>query len=146
MPSTAMDPQPGNAGGVAHAGDRRRRRTGALLLLAEALLLLTAAGYCLKIGSDGIVSARFALGIGGFLLVMAIAVGAAARSLAGGGRYGIGFGITWQMFQALVGASMLSGGLLWQGALALLLAISTFVVLLNQSRAEHERALSDLRR
>lgn len=118
-----------------------RRRTAVILLAVEALLLAAAAVYCASLAGAGEVTARFGLGLAVFLGLFAIAVAVAAHSLRRGGRFGIGFGITWQMFQALVGASMLRGAMYWQGALALGLAIALFVMLTTLSKAEHERSL-----
>lgn len=39
------------------------------------------------------------------------------------------------MFQALVGASLLRGGLLWQGGLAIVLAVAVFVLLTRLVRS-----------
>lgn len=79
--------------------------------------------------ATGTFDARFGAGLGVFLLLFALAVGLAARSVLSRGRFGLGFGITWQLFQALVGATMLRSGLVWQGAVALALAIAAFVLL-----------------
>lgn len=79
--------------------------------------------------ASGTFDARFGAGLGAFLLLFALAVGLAARSILSRGRFGLGFGITWQLFQALVGATMLSSALIWQGVVALALAIVTFVLL-----------------
>jgi hypothetical protein len=43
----------------------------------------------------------------------------------------VGYGITWQMFQALVAASLLRGGLITAGLILLVLAITGFVLLLR---------------
>src|SRR5690625_2790541 len=73
--------------------------------------------------------------LGAFLLLFALAVGLAARSVLTRGRFGLGFGVTWQLFQTLVGVSLLRGALYWQGGLALLLAIITFVLLIQLVRS-----------
>ena len=49
--------------------------------------------------------------------------------------FGLGFGLTWQLFQALIGASLLRGALYWQGGLALLLAVAVFVLLTRLVRS-----------
>lgn len=118
-----------------------RRRTAVILLAVEALLLAAAAVYCASLAVAGEVTGRFGLGLAVFLGLFTIAVAVAAHSLRRGGRFGIGFGITWQMFQALVGASMLRGAMYWQGALALGLSIALFIMLTTLSKAEHERSL-----
>src|SRR5699024_4710484 len=70
-----------------------------------------------------------------FLLLFALALGVAARSILAKGRFGLGFGITWQLFQALIGASLLRGALYWQGGRALLLAVAAFVLLTRLLRS-----------
>lgn len=80
-------------------------------------------------------SAGLMVALGVFLLVFALGAAVAARSLMLRGRFGLGYGITWQLFQALVGASMLRGALYWQGALALVLALVAFVLLLQLVRS-----------
>ena len=122
-PATATDPSP------------RIRPVVSTLLGLEALLLLTAAVYCFVSVSGGGLQARLGIGLGIFLLLFAAGTALAARSVLAKGRFGIGFGITWQMFQALVGASMISSGMVWQGAIALVLAIATFVVLARLVRS-----------
>lgn len=113
----------------------RIRPTAAVLLGVEALMLAAAATYCFVMVSAGDLHARLGTGLGIFLVVFAIAAAVAARSILAKGRFGLGYGITWQMFQALVGTSMLRGALYWQGALALGLAIILFVLLLRLVRS-----------
>ncbi|MDN5599344.1 MAG: hypothetical protein ACTHV2_02100 [Brachybacterium sp.] len=113
----------------------RSRTLVAALLAVEALMLAAAATYCFIGVSGGILVPQFGLGLGAFLLLFALALGVAARSILAKGRFGLGFGITWQLFQALTGASLLRGGLYWQGALALLLAIVLFVLLTRLVRS-----------
>ncbi|MGP5414272.1 hypothetical protein [Brachybacterium paraconglomeratum] len=122
-PADAEDPSP------------RSRPVAALLLGAEALLLVVTASYFLLAAADGGITARLGIGLGVFLLLFAVGVGLAARSVLARGRFGTGFGITWQLFQALVGASMISSGMVWQGALALVLAIVVFVRLARLVRS-----------
>ncbi|HEX7352854.1 hypothetical protein [Brachybacterium sp.] len=107
----------------------RTRPLAAALLGLEALMLAAAATYCFVAVSGGVLDARFGTGLAVFLLLFALGVGLAARSILAKGRFGLGFGITWQLFQALVGASLLRGALYWQGGLALLLAVVLFVLL-----------------
>ncbi|ASK64902.1 hypothetical protein CFK39_02595 [Brachybacterium avium] len=113
----------------------RSRPVVAALLAAEALLLAATATYCFVGVSGGFLNARFGLGLGAFLLLFALGLGVAARSILAKGRFGLGFGITWQLFQALIGASLLRGALYWQGALALLLAVALFVLLTRLVRS-----------
>ena len=113
----------------------RSRTLVAALLAVEALLLAATATYCFVGVSAGILDAQFGVGLGAFLLLFALALALAARSILAKGRFGLGFGITWQLFQALTGASLLRGGLYWQGALALLLAIVLFVLLTRLVRS-----------
>ncbi|MDN6301921.1 MAG: hypothetical protein L0J57_02570, partial [Brachybacterium sp.] len=89
----------------------RSRTLVAALLAVEALMLAAAATYCFIGVSGGILVPQFGLGLGAFLLLFALALGVAARSILAKGRFGLGFGITWQLFQALTGASLLRGGL-----------------------------------
>ena len=71
-------------------------------------------------------------------------VGFAARSLMKRGRYGVSFGVTWQLFQALVGGSLIRGGLLWAGFGALALAAALFVLLLRpENRPDRELFFDD---
>lgn len=122
--------------------DSRRRALPALLLLAEALLLVAVGVYSAVLASRELVSTGFGYGIAGFVLLLALALIFAANSLRAGGRFGIGFGLTWQMFQALVAASLLRAAMYWQGVLALVLAIVLFVMLTRISKEEHERAIA----
>ncbi|MEE1649623.1 hypothetical protein V1260_02330 [Brachybacterium sp. J144] len=115
--------------------DPRLRPTATVLLLVEAVMLLAAGSYFLVLATSGVGDPRFGLGLGAFLVLFAVLVALAARSLRARGRFGLGYGVTWQLFQALVAASMLRSGMVWQGALALLLAIATFVLLLNLVRS-----------
>ncbi|GAA4521702.1 hypothetical protein GCM10023160_09040 [Brachybacterium paraconglomeratum] len=107
----------------------RSRPIVALLLGIEALLLAAAATYCFVAVSGGDLHARLGIGLGVFLLLFALLLGLAARSILQRGRFGLGWGITWQLFQALVGGSMLNASMYWQGTLALILAITLFVLL-----------------
>lgn len=80
-----------------------------------------------------------AIPLAAFLGIFALALVWAARSLWSFGRFGVSFGITWQLFQALVGASLLQGGLLPAGFAALGLAVALFVLLLKpQNRPARE--------
>jgi hypothetical protein len=116
--------------------DRPRvRRLGTVLLAVEALALLALGIFMLSRMGASDVGASFAAGLGAFILLFALGVGVAARSLARRGRFGLGFGVTWQLFQALVAASMLRAGVVLVGSIGLLLAIAAFVVLLNLVRA-----------
>ncbi|PMC76552.1 hypothetical protein [Brachybacterium sp. UMB0905] len=107
----------------------RTRPVAAILLGCETGVLILAAGYCIVAVTGGLIAGRFGIALAVFLLLFAAATGLAARSVLASGRFGLGFGITWQFFQALVAASMLRGGLYWQGGIALALAIATFVQL-----------------
>ncbi len=129
---TASDPS--RPADTEDPGPRTRPRA-ALLLGLETLMLAAASTFSFVAAAGGGMSARLGTGLGIFLLVFAAGTALAARSVLARGRFGIGFGITWQMFQALVGASMLRAGMYWQGALALVLAIATFVVLARLVRS-----------
>lgn len=119
------------ATGAADSADPtlRSRPLVAALLGLEALLLAAAATYCFVAVAGGSLYPRLGIGLGAFLLLFALALAVAARSILVRGRFGLGWGITWQLFQALVGASMLNGSMYWQGALALVLSIVLFVLL-----------------
>lgn len=145
-PSSADVPRSRPAGGSdpasPNAAPRTPTRTAAVvLLLAEAALLILAAGMNLWLVLGGALDARFGLALVAFLLVLAAAVGAAGRSVRRGGRFGVGFGITWQLFQALVAVSLLRAGLYLPGAVPLALAISGFIALTRVAGSNHERAL-----
>jgi hypothetical protein len=136
MPSDAPSGRSrASAPGTASDPDPRLRPGAAALLGLEALMLLAGAGYCLLGVLRGGLDTSFGLGIGGFLLLFAVLAGLAARSVLRRGRFGLGYGITWQMFQALVGASMLRAALYLPGALALLLAIGAFFALVALVRS-----------
>gem|GEM_PF-1940707 len=111
------------------------RPAAAVLLMLEALLLAAVATYSFLGVASGMLSAQIGTALGAFLLLFALAVGLAARSVLTRGRFGLGFGVTWQLFQTLVGVSLLRGALYWQGGLALLLAIITFVLLIQLVRS-----------
>lgn len=115
--------------------DPRSRPLAAAGLGLEALLLAAVATLCLVWTAGGQLDARIGAGLGIFLLLFAAGAGLAARSVVARGRFGLGYGITWQMFQALVGASLLRGGLLWQGGLAIVLAVAVFVLLTRLVRS-----------
>ena len=142
MPSPARSGGPHDEG--PSSGPRSRdesdprpplRPAAAVLLALEALLLAAVATYSFLGVASGVLSARIGTGLGMFLLLFAVAVGLAARSVLTRGRFGLGFGITWQLFQALVGGSLLRGALYFQGGLALLLAVITFVLLIHLVRS-----------
>ncbi len=121
------------------------RRVSALLLVLEALLLIAAALYALvTLPAQAAELKTVAVGLTIFLGIFALMVALAARSLMKRGRYGVSFGITWQLFQALVGGSLIRGGLLWAGFSALALAIALFVLLLRQeNRPDRELFVDD---
>lgn len=116
----------------AHPEERTRIRTISVALLAlEALSLAALAGYSLLTLPGGRADS-LAVPLALFFAIFALALIWAARSLHHRGRFGVSFGITWQLFQALVGASLLRGGLLPAGFFALILAIALFVLLLRR--------------
>lgn len=108
---------------------RRTRPLVAALLGLEALLIAAVATYSFVAVAQGGLDTRFGTGLGAFLLLFALAAALAARSILARGRFGLGYGMTWQFFQALVGASLIRAGMYWQGGLALLLSIVLFVLL-----------------
>src|SRR5699024_10591600 len=95
------DPRPPARAGDAPDPGPRGRPGVASLLGDEALLLVITATYCFIGVSGGILDARFGVGLAVFLLLFALARGVAARSILVKGRCGLGFGITWQLLQAL---------------------------------------------
>src|SRR5699024_10399493 len=122
-PVDAADPTP------------RSRPTVAALLGIEALMLAAAATYSFLGVSGGALGAAVAVGLGVVLLLSALDPAGAAGSGLSRGGFGLGFGITGQRFQALVGVGLVRGALYWQGALALLLAVALFVLLTRLVRA-----------
>lgn len=112
----------------------RLRPLGVILLALEAAALAVLAVLMLSRAGSGDMGESFAIALGVFIAVFALGVALAARSLARRGRFGTGFGITWQLFQALVSASMLNYGIYVPGAIGLVLAIAAFVVLLQLVR------------
>lgn len=111
--------------------DSPSRTPAAFVLALEALGLLALASIVALGGTDSDASRTFLLGLAGFLVLFAVLVGLAAASVLRGGRFGVGFGITWQLFQALTAASMLRGGLLTAGGIGLVLAIIAIVLLMR---------------
>lgn len=112
----------------------RRRRVAAVLMALEGLVLLGAASIAvLDAGQPG-VPRGFALGLALFLGIFAVAILLAAVSLIRRRRFGVGYGITWQLFQALVAASLLSSGFLLIGVAFLAVAIAAFLLLLGIAR------------
>lgn len=119
----------------------RARTVGGVILWIETVMLAVVALLNLWLVSIGGVPARFGIGLSGFLLVLAVGVGIAARSLRRGGRFGVGFGITWQLFQALIAVSLLRAGIYPHGTVVLVLSVVGFVVLINVARSGYEREL-----
>ncbi|MFC0674504.1 hypothetical protein [Brachybacterium hainanense] len=113
----------------------RLRRPAAVLLGLEGLALLGLATFAFAVIAQVEGGGRFGTGLGVFLVVFALALLAAARSVLQRGRFGVGYGITWQLFQALVGGSLITAGMLLEGAVAILAAIAAFVLLTQIVRA-----------
>lgn len=140
MSSPARSGGPSDESGSAASGEESDPRSGlrpvaAVLLGLEALVLAVPATYSFLAVLSGTISAQLGMGLGAFMLLFVLALGLAARSILVRGRFGLGFGVTWQLFQALVGVTLLRGALYWQGGLALLLAILTFVLLTQLVRS-----------
>lgn len=123
---------------------RTRIRTISVGLLGlEALSLAILAVYSLLTLHSGPADS-LAVPLAVFFALFALALLWAARSLNNRGRFGVSFGITWQLFQALVGASALRGGLLLVGFFALILAIVLFILLLRrENKPDREFLLFD---
>lgn len=121
------------------------RRVSAALLVVESLLLLAAALYALvTLPAQSSKPSTLAVGLTACLGIFALMVALAARSLMKRGRYGVSFGVTWQLFQALIGGSLIRGGLLWAGFTALALAIALFVLLIRpENRPDRELFIAD---
>ena len=133
MPST---PRPGSPTPETQDDPRPQIRPAAALVLAlEALMIAAAATASFWLSGTAGARPGLMIALGVFLLVFALGAAIAARSVLLRGRFGLGYGLTWQLFQALVGASLLRGGLYWQGALALVLAVVAFVLLLQLVRS-----------
>ena len=125
--ASAADPLSGASGDA----PERSRVPAASVLALEALGLLALASIVALDGTGSEASRTFLLGLAGFLALFAVLVALAAASVVRRGRFGVGFGITWQLFQALTAASMLRGGMLTAGGIGLVLAIVAFVLLLR---------------
>lgn len=116
-------------------------RWGAAALLGLEALGLAAVATRVLIGAAAPTGIpRLAVPLAVFILLFAAAAALAARSVLAGTRFGIGYGITWQLFQALVAANMLSSSLMPFGLVGMALAILTFILLLRiaQARAREE--------
>ena len=100
MPRAA---RPASARPDAPERDPRIRPAAAVGLVLEAVLLVGVATFSFVGVSSGQLDPRFGTGLGVFMLLFAVAAGLAARSVLVRGRFGLGYGITWQLFQALVG-------------------------------------------
>ncbi|EWS80817.1 hypothetical protein [Brachybacterium phenoliresistens] len=111
------------------------RRAAAALLALEGLALLGVATFAFAVIARVPEGGRFGTGLGIFVIAFALAVFAAARSILARTRFGVGYGITWQLFQALVGASLLTAGLIPEGFAAIAVAVATFVLLTRIARA-----------
>lgn len=114
---------------------QRMRRTAAVILGLEALALVGLASFTfLDVATAPELPARFVIALGVFFLVFALLLAVATSSVLRGHRFGVGYGMTWQLFQALVGGSLLSAGLLLPAAFALLLSVAGFLVLFRLMR------------
>ncbi|CAM3964235.1 hypothetical protein [Helcobacillus massiliensis] len=110
----------------------RLRVVGASLLVLEAVLLLGTAVFAvlnLRTEADGIPTVAFGLAV--VLTVFAALLVLAAVSLLRRGRYGVSYGITWQLFQALIGASMFKAAMLAPAVVVTVLAVAVFIILLK---------------
>lgn len=119
---------------------RSARRVAIIAVGLEAVGMLALASVLLVRAGTASVAPQLSLALGIFLLIFAAALIAAVRSLVMRTRFGVGYGITWQLFQALVGASMLNAALIALGVMSIGLALMAFVALfiLSQERAEDE--------
>lgn len=129
MSSAATDP--------ARSADPQGRTRGiaAALMGLEVLGLLgVASALLLRLGVPGAPSSLIT-GLAVFLAIFAVLLALAALSLLRGGRFGIGWGITWQLFQALVAANLLRSAFYLVGGLGLVLAVAVFVLCLRLVRS-----------
>jgi membrane protein implicated in regulation of membrane protease activity len=138
-PSTPPTPPPGGGRapgdpGVPQTPSLRLLRIGAALLGAEALVLVVGGVVVVsRLGAAGS-GTRLVLGLGLFVFLFALLLVLAVRSLLRRTRFGVGWGVTWQLFQALLGASMLRSGMILPGAVCLVLAVAAFVPLTRIAR------------
>ncbi len=109
-------------------------------------MILAVGAYALVLLGRGEVSSRFGIALAVLMGIFVAALLLAARSLVAGGRFGVGYGITWQLFQCLIAVNLMMAHLYWQGAVALLLAIAVLVALVKVSREEHDVSLRVLDR
>ncbi|WP_425956271.1 hypothetical protein [Xylanimonas sp. McL0601] len=137
-PQPSQDPdQPGAI--TDHLAPTRGVRALRGALVAEAVLLAAAAvGVVVDlVARHGSAGAR-EIGMGAFLVVCALGAGwallAAARALGAGRRAGRAVAMTWQIFQAIIGATALAAGSTWAvviGAVLLTLAVVVAFLLLT---------------
>lgn len=118
---------------AAPASRRPLRTIASLLLLLEALLLLGAGAFVAlsaplrEGGMPGV-----AAGLGLMLTIFAALLVAAAISVHRRGRFGVSYGVTWQLFQALISGAMFNTAMILPGVIALGLALALFVILLHK--------------
>jgi hypothetical protein len=135
-PSQGPD-QPG--ANTDHLAPTRGVRAVQGALVAEAVLLAAAAiGVVVDLMARNGSSGGREIGMGAFLAACALGVGwalvAAARALGAGRRAGRAVAMTWQIFQAVVGASAVASGAAWAvvlGVVLLVLAVAVAVLLLT---------------
>lgn len=113
---------------------RTRPLAVAILGLESVALLAMASLVLVDTAGHPELTPSFGRALSAFIALFAVAVGVAAISLLRGGRFGVGFGITWQLFQTLVSVSLLRGALYLPGVIGLILAIAAFVLLLSLAR------------
>lgn len=129
-PSSQPNEQLANTSPGSGRSRHRLRKATCVLLACESMSLFAVALYSLMTLSGGEASA-LAVPLALFFALFGLALVGAARSLWNFGRFGVSFGVTWQLFQALVGASLLRAGLIPAGAFAIIMAVVLFVVLLK---------------
>lgn len=118
---------------TAVAPRRPLRAAASLLLLLEALLLVGTGAFVafsapLRTGGMPGVAA----GLGLMLTIFAALLVAAAISVHRYGRFGVSYGITWQLFQALISGAMFKSAMVLPGVIALGLAVTLFVILMHK--------------
>ncbi|WP_058233795.1 hypothetical protein [Devriesea agamarum] len=112
----------------------RRARLSALLLSIETLALVVVAIRAFvtaisAVGADAAV-AKLDGALGVTVVVFAVLLGAAVRSVYALGRFGVSYGVTWQIFQIIGGVTLIAGGQVLLGGAAVVLAVLTAAALM----------------
>ena len=129
-----------NVGDHAQPARALVRQVSVLLLVVEAIALVSAGVFSfVTLRSSQAQSLGVSLAL--FFGIIAVALVLAAVSLWNFGRFGVSFSVTWQLFQALVGASLLRGGMISAGVYCIVMAVLVFVLLLKPGNKPTRRNL-----